>query len=256
VEVNPPPTRRAAPTGALLCSAVPIHLRAEPGDYAPAVLCPGDPRRAAYIAETFFDPGARLVNEERGMLGFTGTFEGRPISVQSTGMGCPSAGIVFEELVQLGARRLVRVGTCGAIGDGMAMADTVIALSASAVDTTATQYSGMDHAPTATFSLVAEAARRSAESGATVHVGPVVTSPLFYDPDGDNVARWKRLGHLGIEMEAAMLYTVAAVHRVEALAIMTVSDLVSSDETVRIGDDELRRGVDDMMRIACRVATG
>ena len=95
------------------CGAMPIHLRAEPGDYAPSVLCPGDPRRAAYIAETFFDPGARLVNEERGMLGFTGTFEGRPISVQSTGMGCPSAGIVFEELVHArrhpaGARRDVR----------------------------------------------------------------------------------------------------------------------------------------------------
>ncbi|MBA3286991.1 MAG: hypothetical protein H0U21_03055 [Acidimicrobiia bacterium] len=91
---------------------MPIHLRADAGDYAPSVLCPGDPRRARYIAETFFDPGARCVNEERGMLGFTGTFDGAPISVQSTGMGCPSAGIVFEELVMLGhppgARRHVR----------------------------------------------------------------------------------------------------------------------------------------------------
>jgi 5'-methylthioadenosine phosphorylase/purine-nucleoside phosphorylase len=87
---------------------MPIHLRAEPGDYAPAVLCPGDPRRAKYIAETFFDPGARLVNEERGMLGYTGTFEGQPISVQTTGMGAPSAVIVFEELCMLGAKRLVR----------------------------------------------------------------------------------------------------------------------------------------------------
>ena len=94
---------------------MPIHLRAEPGDYASAVLCPGDPRRAAYIAENFFDPGARLVNEERGMLGFTGTFEGKPISVQSTGMGTPSAGIVFEELVMLGATRMIRVGTTGGL---------------------------------------------------------------------------------------------------------------------------------------------
>lgn len=92
---------------------MPIHLRAEPGDYAPNVLCPGDPVRSTYIAETFFDPGFRCVNTERGMLGYTGTFEGRPISVQTTGMGCPSAGIVFEELVMLGAKRLVRVGTCG-----------------------------------------------------------------------------------------------------------------------------------------------
>ena len=94
---------------------MPYHVRAEPGDVAPNVLCPGDPRRAAYIAATFFDPGYRQINEERGMLGFTGTFEGRPISVQSTGMGCPSAGIVFEELIQLGARRLIRVGTCGGL---------------------------------------------------------------------------------------------------------------------------------------------
>ena len=108
---------------------MPIHLRAEAGDYAPNVLCPGDPRRAAYIAETFFDAGYRCVNEERGMLGFTGTFEGAPISVQTTGMGCPSAGIVFEELVMLGARRLVRVGTCGGLKDGMQMGDTVIGLS-------------------------------------------------------------------------------------------------------------------------------
>ena len=112
---------------------MPIHLRAEPGDYAPSVLCPGDPRRARYIAETFFDPGFRVVNEERGMLGFTGTFDGKPISVQTTGMGCPSAGIVCEELVMLGAT-LIRVGTCGALKDGAQMADTVVALSATADD--------------------------------------------------------------------------------------------------------------------------
>jgi purine-nucleoside phosphorylase len=233
---------------------MPIHLCAERGDYAPAVLCPGDPRRAAYIAEAFLD-GARLVNEERGMLGYTGTFEGSPLSVQATGMGCPSAGIVYEELVQLGATRLVRVGTCGAIGNGMAMADTVIALGASAVDTTALQYADMTgYAPTATFALAETAARLSRDAGTRTHVGPVVTSPLFYDPDTANIERWKRLGHLGIEMEASMLYVVAAVHGVEALAVMTVSDLITASTSERISDDELRRGVDDMVRIACRVA--
>jgi 5'-methylthioadenosine phosphorylase/purine-nucleoside phosphorylase len=233
---------------------VPIHLRAEPGDYASAVLCPGDPRRATYIAETFLDPGARLVNQERGMLGYTGTFEDTPLSVQSTGMGCPSAGIVYEELVQLGATRLVRVGTCGAIAPGLAMADTVIGISASPVDTTALQLSGMTHAPTATFALAEAAARLSREAGATVHVGPIVSSSLFYDPDPENIERWQRLGHLGIEMEAAMLYTVAAVHGIESLAMMAVSDLVTSTESVRISDEDLRRGVDAMMLIACRVA--
>ena len=235
---------------------MPIHLRAEPGDYAPAVLCPGDPRRARYIAETFFDEGARLVNEERGMLGYTGTFEGRPISVQSTGMGCPSAGIVFEELIMLGATRLVRVGTCGGLRDGMRMGDTVVGVSATADDTTPLRYAQMEgFAPTATFELAETAARLARDAGATVHVGPIVTSGLFYDPDPTTFARWKRLGHVGVEMEAAMLYTIAAVKRIEALAVMTVSDLLGeSGESERISDEELRRGVDDMMRLACRVA--
>lgn len=189
------------------------------------------------------------------MLGYTGTFDGAPISVQATGMGCPSAGIIYEELVQLGARRLVRVGTCGAIGAGLAMADTVIGISASAVDSTPLQYADMTtYAPTASFDLAEIAATLSREAGATVHVGPIVTSSLFYDPDPTNVARWQRTGHLAIEMEAAMLYAVAAVHRVEALAMMTVSDLVSAGSSERITDDELKRGVDAMMRIACAVA--
>jgi 5'-methylthioadenosine phosphorylase/purine-nucleoside phosphorylase len=235
---------------------MPIHLRAEPGDYADAVLCPGDPRRATYIAQTFFDPEPRLVNEERGMLGYTGTFQGRPISVQSTGMGCPSAGIVFEELVQLGVKRLIRVGTCGGLQSQLRMADTVIGVSASADDQTPLRYAAMPgYAPAATFALVEAAARASREAGATVHVGPIVTSGIFYDPDPDSFARWRRLGHLGVEMEAAMLYTIAAVHGVEALTILTVSDILGTDGVnERISDEDLRRGVDDMMRIACQVA--
>lgn len=235
---------------------MPIHLRAEPGDYAPNVLCPGDPRRAAYIAETFFDPGYRTVNEERGMLGFTGTFEGKPISVQTTGMGCPSAGIVFEELVMLGAKRLIRVGTCGGLKPGMSMGDTVIAISATAEDETPLRIAKMpSYAPAATFELAELAARLSRESGATVHAGPVVTSGVFYDPDPTTFSKWKRVGHIGVEMEAAMMYTVAAIHGLEALAMMTVSDLLEeSGETTRISDEDLRRGVDQMMRLACRVA--
>lgn len=237
---------------------MPIHLRAETGDYAPNVLCPGDPRRARYIAETFFDPGFRTVNEERGMLGFTGTFEGRPISVQTTGMGCPSAGIVFEELVMLGAQRLIRVGTCGGLKEGMRMGDTVVGISATAEDTTPLRYAEVpSYAPAATYDLMEAAVRLSREQGATVHVGPIVTSGLFYDPDPNTFARWKRLGHVGVEMEAAMMYTVAAVHGIEALAMMTVSDLLADDgSTERISDEDLKLGVDAMMRLACRVAVG
>ena len=235
---------------------MPIHLRAEPGDYAPNVLCPGDPRRAEYIAATFFDPGYRQVNEERGMSGFTGTFEGSPISVQATGMGSPSAGIVFEELVMLGATRLIRVGTCGGLQDGMRMGDTVIGISATAEDQTALRLAQMSsYAPTGTFALAELAASLSRDLGSAVHVGPVVTSGVFYDPDDTTFARWKRTGHVGVEMEAAMMYTIAALRGVEALAIMTVSDLLEeSGDTTRISDDELRRGVDAMTRLACRVA--
>ena len=235
---------------------MPIHLRAETGDYAPNVLCPGDPRRAQYIAETFFDPGFRCVNEERGMLGFTGTFEGSPISVQTTGMGCPSAGIVFEELVMLGARRLIRVGTCGGLKDGMQMGDTVIGIAATAEDETALRVAQMaSYAPTATFELAETAARLSREQGTTVHVGAILTSGVFYDPDPNTFARWKRTGHIGVEMEAAMMYTIAAIHGLESLAMMTVSDLLeASGDTTRISDDELKRGVDAMMRLACKVA--
>ncbi len=237
---------------------MPIHLRAETGDYAPAVLCPGDPLRAQYIAETFFDQGFRQVNAERGMLGYTGTFEGSPISVQSTGMGCPSSGIVFEELTMLGATRLIRVGTCGGLQpDRMQMGDTVVGISASADDQTPIRYAAMPgYASCCTFELAEEAARLSRQQGAgRVHVGPIVSSGLFYDPDPDTFDRWRRLGHLGVEMEAAMMYTIAAVKGIEALAIMTVSDILAPDaDPVRISDEDLRAGVDQMMRIGCRVA--
>src|SRR6201984_3219309 len=108
---------------------MPIHLRAEPGDYAESVLVPGDPLRAKYIADTYLDE-ARQVNGERGMLGFTGTWEGKPVSVQSTGMGCPSAAIVVEELVMLGAKRILRVGTCGGLQPEHKLGDMIVAVTA------------------------------------------------------------------------------------------------------------------------------
>ena len=157
----------------------------------------------------------------------------------------------------LGATRLVRVGTCGGLADGMAMGDTVIGLAATSDDQTPLRYAGMDgYAPSATYTLVETAARLARESAAgTVHVGRIVTSGLFYDPDPTTFARWKRLGHLAVEMEAAMMYTIAAVKGIESLAIMTVSDLLGeSGDSVRISDDELRAGVDQMMRISCAVA--
>ena len=234
---------------------MPIHLRAEPGDYAPAVLCPGDPRRAEYVAEHVLDD-AKLVNEERGMLGFTGTFEGRPLSVQSTGMGCPSAAIVYEELIQLGATRLLRIGTCGALQPGMGMADLVVAVASTPSDQTAMTYTGGEpHAPTADWRVVQAAVDIARQRQMPVHVGPIVSSDVFYDPDGDRIRRWADRGHLGIEMEASVLFTIGALRKVSTGCLLTVSDTLYTEEIIRISDEDLKRGVDDMMALAARVAT-
>jgi purine-nucleoside phosphorylase len=236
---------------------MPIHLRAEPSDYAPAVLVPGDPHRARYIAETFFEPGYRCVNEERGMLGYTGTFNGRPISVQSVGMGCASAAIYYSELIQLGVKRIIRVGTAGGLAPGLRMADTVIAISATPDDPMVLQLTGGEaHAPTATWALVERSVELGRASGANVHVGPIVSAGLFYDPREGVMQRWKERGHLAVEMEAAVLYTLGAIHKIETLGMVTISDLIAAEEgtSQRISDEELKLGVDRMMAVACEVA--
>lgn len=237
---------------------MPIHLRAEPSDYASAVLVPGDPKRAKYIAENIFDPGARLVNDERGELGYTGTYHGKPISVQSVGMGGASVAIYYTELAeQLGVKRIVRVGTAGGLADGLKMGDTVVAVSATCDDPMGKILTdGEEHAPTADHRLVELAARIAREQGATVHVGPIVTSAIFYDKREGIMKRWKDRGHLAVEMEAAILYILGALLGFEAVCLCTISDLI--DETgaaERISDEDLRRGVDRMMNVACEVAT-
>jgi DeoD family purine-nucleoside phosphorylase len=235
---------------------MPIHIRAEASDYAPAVLVPGDPQRAKYIADHFFDPGFRLVNEERGALGFTGTFQGKPISVQSVGMGCASAGIYYNELIQLGAQRIIRVGTAGGLAPGLQLADTVVAISATADDPVVGQLTqGEAHSPTASWNLVELAVNRGRELGARVHVGPIVSAGLFYDPRQGIMQRWADRGHLAVEMEAAMLYTLGAIHKIETLTVCTISDLITDEQNaVRISDEDMKVGVDRMMQIACDVA--
>ncbi|MEP7203564.1 MAG: purine-nucleoside phosphorylase [Ilumatobacteraceae bacterium] len=236
---------------------MPVHLRAEPSDYAPAVLVPGDPRRAKYIAETFFEPGAKCINEERGMLGYTGTFNGRPISVQSVGMGCASAAIYYTELMQLGAKRIIRVGTAGGLADGLRMADTVVAISATPDDPIIGHLTnGEAHAPTASWQLIEFAVERARASGATVHVGSIVSGALFYDPREGIMQRWKQRGHLAVEMEAAVLYTLGAINGIETLCLVTISDIIAADKgtSERISDEELRLGVDRMTAVACEVA--
>ncbi len=233
---------------------MPIHVRAEPGDYAEACLLPGDPLRAKYIAETFLDDVEQR-NHERGMLGYTGTFRGKPVSVQATGMGCPSAAIVIEELVQLGVKRLLRVGTCGGLQADLRLGDLIVAISAVAADSTAQHLVSEPHTPTADWELVHGAVHAAKELGKPVRVGPIVSSDLFYNPDDGQYSRWSDRGILAVEMEAAVLFTLGALRKVKTGCLLTVSDVVVEGEFVRITDEEMRRAVDEMTELALGTVT-
>jgi DeoD family purine-nucleoside phosphorylase len=238
-----------------------IHLRAEVGDYAPLVLLPGDPNRARRVAELFDGglDGARLVNDHRGMLGYTGTYQDRPVSVQTSGMGTPSLSIVVEELLNLQARRLVRIGTTGGIGRGVRTSDIVIATSAVPADgATRTYLHGDPYAPTADFELTRALVDTARTKGIEPHVGQILTADVFYNPDPDYVSKWRARNILGVEMEAAALFTLAARAAaagadVRAACILTVSDTMSEEED--IGDsylplDALEQATDRMIEVA------
>src|SRR3954463_5359844 len=234
---------------------MPIHLRAEPGEYADAVLLPGDPLRAKYIADTYLDD-VKQVNEERGLLGFTGTFEGKPVSVQGPGMGCPGATIVFEELIQLGCTKLMRVGTCGGLQAHHALGDLIVALTAVPDDHTAQHLVGGEpHCPTASWELIHGAVHAAKEMGQSMHVGPIVSSDVFYNPDENQYERWSKRGVLAVEMEASALFTVGALRGVQSGCLLTVSDIVVEGEFTRISDEELRAAVDRMTRVALATVT-
>ena len=234
---------------------MPIHLRAEPNDYAEGCLLPGDPLRAKYIAERFLEEAVQ-VNAERGMLGFTGTFRGQRVSVQSSGMGCPSAGIVVEELAMLGVKSILRVGTCGGLQPDLAIGDLIVALSATPADSTALHLIGGEpHAPTADWELIHEAVHHAKEQGKKVRVGPIVSSDVFYNPDRDQYTRWSERGILGVEMEAAMLFTLGALKKVRTGCLLIVSDVVVDGEFVRISDEDMQRAVDQMTELALETVT-
>jgi purine-nucleoside phosphorylase len=225
-------------------------VRAEPGDFAESVLLPGDPRRAKYVAENFFE-GAKLVTEERGMLGYTGTYKGDPISIQATGMGCPSAAIVTEELIQLGAKSLLRIGTCGGYHREMKLGDLVIATTAIPADGTVSSITrGLPYAPAAHFDVL-HAAYHVAQKGTgrQTFMGPIVTSDLFYDPEEEPAVLWGNLGVLAVEMEAAAIFTIARMHDVKAGCLLTVSNTLG-EEDARVSDEGLQNAVDDMVALA------
>ncbi|MGD0862452.1 MAG: purine-nucleoside phosphorylase [Candidatus Limnocylindrales bacterium] len=243
-----------------------IHLRAEAADYAPLVLLPGDPNRATWIAEKFDGgPGAaRQVTSHRGLLGYTGTYKGVPVSVQTSGMGAPSISIVVEELLRLGARRLIRVGTCGGIGRGIRTGEIVIASGAAPVDgATRTYLHGEPYAPTADFGLVRALVDAAARRGQKPHVGQVATVDVFYNPDSDYVSRWRDRGILAFEMESSVLYYLAARAKamgadVAAATILTVSDVLSEEVTSEesyLPLDELNRSIERTIEIALEAGT-
>jgi DeoD family purine-nucleoside phosphorylase len=226
---------------------MPIHVRAEPGQYAEAVLLPGDPLRAKYIAENYLDD-VQQRNAERGLLGYTGTYQGKAVSVQGTGMGCPGATIVFEELIQL--------GTCGGLQPHHRLGDLIVALTAVPADSTAMHLVANEpHCPTASWSVIHGAVHAAKELGQELHVGPIVSSDLFYNPDDGQYERWSQRGVLAVEMEASALFTLGALRGVETGCLLTVSDIVVEGAFTRISDDELKAAVDRMTRIALDVAT-
>jgi purine-nucleoside phosphorylase len=237
-----------------------IHLRAEEGDYAPLVLLPGDPNRARSIAERFDEGSARQVNDHRGLLGFTGTFRGVPVSAQATGMGTPSTSIVVEELLRLGARRLIRVGTSGGIAMGLRTGDLVIATASCPVDgATRTYLHGEAYAPVADFDLTRALVDAAAAAGVEAQTGLVASVDVFYNTDADYTKRWRERGVLAFEMEASALFFLAARAGVQAACALIVSDVLSeevSPEETYLPLDELNRAIDRMIEVALVAGTG
>jgi DeoD family purine-nucleoside phosphorylase len=231
-----------------------IHLRAEEGDYAPLVLLPGDPNRARRISERFDEGSTRQVNEHRGLLGFTGTYRGTPVSVQTSGMGTPSLSIVVEELLRLGAKRLIRVGTCGGIARDLNTGDLVIATASCPVDgATATYLHGEPYAPAADFALTRAMVDAAATSGIAAVTGLVASVDVFYNTDDDYAQRWRDRGVLAFEMEASALFFLAARAGVQAACALTVSDVLSEEVTPEdsyLPLDELNLAIDRMIGVA------
>lgn len=228
------------------------HNNAKKGDIAKTVLMPGDPLRARFIAENYLDSPV-CYNEVRGMLGFTGTYKGVPVSVQGSGMGMPSIGIYSWELFnEYKVENIIRVGTAGAVSDSVALRDVIIGISASTNSNYASQYRlPGTYAPTASWQLVSAAVKAAQAKGCTYHVGNIFSSDTFYD-DANSLAEWQKMGVLGIEMEAAALYMNAARSGKNALAILTVSDCPLRGLSTTA--EERQTSFRDMMEIALETA--
>ncbi|WP_375230328.1 purine-nucleoside phosphorylase [Roseobacter sp. S98] len=230
-----------------------IHISAQPGDIAETVLMPGDPYRAKWAAETFLDD-AKLVNEVRGMLGFTGTWRGNRVTIQGSGMGMPSLSIYANELIsEYNAQTLIRIGSCGGMQAHVNVRDVIIAMSATTITSPSSGiFREINFAPTANYDLLAAAVAAAGNQGTPTHVGGIYSSDVFYAERPDLDEQMVRHGILGVEMEAAELYTLAARHGRKALAILTVSDHLQTGEALPSEDREKTFG--DMVEIALEAA--
>ena len=230
-----------------------VHIGAEPGDIAETVLLPGDPYRARWAAETFLD-NPRLVNEVRGMLGYTGTWQGHPVTIHGTGMGMPSLSIYVNELIRdYGAKTLIRIGSAGGMQPHVAVRDVVLATTASTLSTPSRGiFREVNFAPSADFGLLKAAWDAARAKGIKTHAGGIYSSDVFYDERPDLNEQLRRHGVLCVEMEAAELYILAARHKVRALAVLTISDHLLTHEALPAADRE--RSFGDMVQIALSAA--
>ena len=229
-----------------------VHINAKKGDIAETILLPGDPLRAKYIAETFLED-VTLYNEVRNMFGYTGTYKGKRISVQGTGMGVPSISIYVTELMQeYDVKKLIRVGTCGSIHKDVKVRDVILAQSAS-TDSKMNEiiFKGVNYAPTADFDLLLKAYNAGIEKGLNLRVGNVFTEDVFYNEFAEH-EKWAQYGVLALEMESSALYTLAAKFGCQALSILTVSDHLLTGEVTT--SEERQTTFNDMIVVALDAA--
>lgn len=230
-----------------------IHIGAKPGEIAETVLLPGDPYRAKWAAETFLSE-VRLINEVRGMLGFTGFWNGHRVTIQGSGMGMPSLSIYVNELIRdYDAKTLIRIGSCGGMQDHVGLRDVILAMTASTLSTPSRGiFRELSFAPCADWSLLRAAAKAAEVKGTATHVGGIYSSDVFYDERPDLNEQMVRHGILGVEMEAAELYTLAARYGRRALAVLTVSDHLRTGTALPAADRETSFA--DMVDIALHAA--
>ena len=229
------------------------HIGANKGDIAETILLPGDPLRAKYIAETFLENVVQY-NNVRGMLGFTGTYKGKKVSVQGTGMGVPSIGIYAHELIaEFGVKNLIRIGTAGSYQENVKIRDVVLAMSASTDSAiNKLRFNGADYAPTANAEMLFKAHEIAKQKGLNVKDGNVFTSDTFYGDDPNAWKKWAKFGVLCVEMETAQLYTTAAKLGANALTLLTISDSFITHEVTSA--EERQTTFNEMIEVALETA--